>query len=120
MLDPQRFAERYVALWNEPDPGARCLAIAEVFAERARYCNALHRYDGLDEITDAIQASHERWIGQGYVFRARDGAATHHDALRLRWDMLPAAGGEVASIGTDLIVLDEDGRIARDYQFIEN
>jgi hypothetical protein len=38
---------------------------------------------------------------------------------KLRWEMLPAAGGAVVSVGFDFLVLGEDGRIRTGYQFIE-
>ena len=55
---------------------------------------------------------------KGNVFRLRD-LDGHHDTIKLRWEMLPAAGGEVISIGLDLLVLGADGRISLGYQFIE-
>ena len=32
MIDPQEFAGRYAAMWNEPDDAARRATIAELFA----------------------------------------------------------------------------------------
>ena len=43
----------------------------------------------------------------------------HHGTLKLRWEMLPASGGDVISIGLDFLVLGGDGRIRTGYQFIE-
>ena len=51
--------------------------------------------------------------------RLRDGADGHHGTVKLRWEMLPASGGEVISIGLDVLVLGGDGRIRTGYQFIE-
>jgi hypothetical protein len=34
--------------------------------------------------------------------------------------MIPADGGEVAGAGLEVLVLDKDGRITTDYQFIES
>ena len=33
--------------------------------------------------------------------------------------MIPAGGGEVAGAGLEILLLDADGRITTDYQFIE-
>jgi hypothetical protein len=33
--------------------------------------------------------------------------------------MVPVGGGEVAAVGLEILVLDDDGRIRTDYQFIE-
>ena len=64
--------------------------------------------------------AYEKWVKEkGNVFRLRDGVDGHHDTVKLRWEMLPAAGGEVISIGFDFLVLGDDGRIRTGYQFIE-
>jgi hypothetical protein len=33
MTDPNEIADRYVALWNEPDPDARRAAVAQLWTE---------------------------------------------------------------------------------------
>ena len=38
----------------------------------------------------------------------------------VNWEMVPAGGGEVARAGLEVLVLDKDGRITTDYQFIES
>jgi hypothetical protein len=40
------------------------------------------------------------------------------DAVKFRWEMV-SASGEVAGVGLEFLVLAGDGRIVRDYQFIE-
>lgn len=119
MNDPNQFASCYVALWNEPDPDLRSKAVAEIFGTDARYCNAGTDYQGLDAIESAVKASHERWVGQGYIFRSCGNIVSHHRGVRFSWDMVPVAGGEVASIGTEFLILGEDNRILYDYQFID-
>ena len=67
-----------------------------------------------------VTAAYDKWVKEkGCVFRLRDGIDGHHDTIKLRWEMLPAAGGEVISIGFDFMVLGKDGRILTGYQFIE-
>jgi len=39
--------------------------------------------------------------------------------VKFNWDMVPSGGGDVAGAGLEILVLDEDGRIETDYQFIE-
>jgi hypothetical protein len=47
--DPNQFAARYVAVWNEPDPGLRSKTIAEIFSaiRQRRHDDLLSRSDGL-------------------------------------------------------------------------
>jgi len=67
-----------------------------------------------------LAASYRKWVEQGgYVFRSRGAADSHPDGVRLQWDMVPAAGGAAASAGVQFLVLDGDGRVRYDYQFID-
>jgi len=63
-------------------------------------------------VEDFAVRRHDRWVGA-------DGVDGHHDTIKLRWEMLPASGGPVISIGFDFMVLGDDGRIRTGYQFIE-
>ena len=59
-------------------------------------------------IESRVATAYEKWVKEkGDVFRLRDGVDGHHDTIKLRWEMLPAAGGEVISIGFDFLVLGE-------------
>jgi hypothetical protein len=40
-------------------------------------------------------------------------------SVRIRWEMAPATGGDAASGGVQFLLLDADGRIRSDYQFID-
>jgi hypothetical protein len=42
------------------------------------------------------------------------------DVVKFRWEMVGKATGEVAGVGLEFLVLDEEGRIRTDYQFIES
>jgi hypothetical protein len=39
--------------------------------------------------------------------------------MRVRWDMTPSAGGEPVSSGAQFLLLDDDGRVRYDYQFMD-
>jgi hypothetical protein len=53
------------------------------------------------------------------MFRARDNAAGMDDVVKFNWEMVRISDGEVAGVGLEILVLDDDGRIRIDYQFIE-
>jgi hypothetical protein len=42
-----------------------------------------------------------------------------NDVVKFGWEIVPADGGEPAGAGLEFLVLDADGRIRVDYQFIE-
>ena len=52
------------------------------------------------------------------TFRRRDDVERLADVVKFHWEMV-SAGGEVAAVGLEFLVLARDGRIRIDYQFIE-
>ncbi len=117
---PIDLAEQYVAVWNEPDPQARRSAVAQIWSADALCCTQGADYVGLEAIDGRVAAAHDKWVQQeGFIFRPRGPVDEHHGGMRLRWDMVPSAGGEPASSGVQFLLLDEDGRVRYDYQFID-
>ena len=114
------FVDRYVAVWNEPDPARRRLEVEALWCDDAVYTNAVAEYRGHDAIVGGITASHDRWVGTGHSFRAGGRTDVHHNIVRFVWNMF-APGDERTpiSIGTNFIVLDDRGRIAADHQFLD-
>lgn len=120
MTDIAIFVDRYVNIWNEPDPARRRLIIRELWQEEAHHLARTLEAVGHAGIETRVADAYEKWVKEkGNVFRLRDGVDGHHGTIKLRWEMLPAAGGEAISIGFDFLVLGEDGRIRTGYQFIE-
>jgi hypothetical protein len=120
MTDIKEFVDRYVNIWNEPDAARRRQIIRELWQEDARHLARTIEAVGHDGIEARVRTAYEKWVKEkGNVFRLRDGVDSHHDTIKLRWEMLPAGGGEVISIGFDFLVLGGDGRIRTGYQFIE-
>jgi hypothetical protein len=113
-------AARYVAVWNEPDATVRDAAVAGLWSADARACTSANEYLGLAAITRRVAAAYEKFVaGQGFVFRHLGPAEAHHDGMRIRWEMAPTAGGDAVSGGVQFLLLDADGRVRFDYQFID-
>jgi len=71
-------------------------------------------------ITGRVTAAYEKFVaGLGYVFRPLGAAESHHDGVRIRWEMVPAAGGDAVSGGVQFLLLDAGQRVRSDYQFID-
>jgi len=118
--DIATFVDRYVNIWNEPDAERRRLTIRELWQEEARHLARTLEAVGHAGIETRVATAYQKWVAEkGNVFRLRDGVDGHHGTIKLRWEMLPAGGGEVISVGFDFLVLGEDGRIRTGYQFIE-
>jgi len=120
MTTIEELAARYVAVFNEPDAAVRDAAAADLWHADARVCTAANEYVGLAAIKGRVTAAHEKFIaGQGYVFMSLGPAESHHDGVRIRWEMAPAAGGNAVSGGSQFLLLDADRRVRFDYQFID-
>ncbi len=134
--DPGDLAERYIALWNEPDPGVRRKLIQDVWApggaqileppEAVRDAATSLAFEappleahGHEALEARVTRAYEMFIAPGeFVFRARGTASRLHDVVSFAWEMAPAAGGDAVGGGRDVFVLDDAGRIRIDYQFI--
>jgi hypothetical protein len=116
----QTFVQNYIAVWNEPDAERRRALIRTLWQEDASHLARTLEAIGHAGIEKRVTDAYEKWVKEkGNLFRLRDGVDGHHGTVKLRWEMLPAAGGEVISIGFDFMVLGDDGRIRTGYQFIE-
>jgi hypothetical protein len=132
----EALADRYVALWNEPDAGRRRRTIAELWTQDARHLvqppqdiRAIARQPGIgltailearghDEIAARVAGAHEHWVGsEGLSFRRRGDAEQLADILKFHWEALDR-DGERFAVGLHVLVLAADGRIERDYTFV--
>lgn len=120
MTDMDAFVARYIAVWNEPDSQVRRQIVRDLWQEDACHLARTIEAIGHVGIESRVAGAYEKWVKEkGNVFRLRDGVDGHHGTIKLRWEMLPAAGGAAVSIGFDFLVLGGDGRIRTGYQFIE-
>jgi hypothetical protein len=129
-------ADKYVALWNEPDADRRRRMIAELWAEDGRHMlqppqeiramaaqpgiamTAILEAQGYEEIEARAAGVYEHWVGsEGLSFRGRDDADRLGDVVKLHWEAV-AKDGTVFGVGLSFLVLAADGRIERDYTFI--
>ncbi|MBM7774340.1 hypothetical protein JOD54_004544 [Actinokineospora baliensis] len=135
MSDPLELADRYVAVWNEPDGTARRVAVGELWAADGRHIlqppqevlkaaadlglTTTFEAHGHTELEHRVRLAYEEFVAPGtYSFRRRDDVTKLRDAVKFTWEMV-AASGEVAGVGTEFLLLDVTGKIVADYQFIE-
>jgi hypothetical protein len=129
-------AEKYLALWNEPDADRRRRTIAELWTEDGRHIlqppqeiraiaaqpglalRAILEARGYEEIEARATSVYEHWVGsEGLSFRGRDDVERLGDIVKFHWEAV-AKDGEVFAVGLDFLVLAADGRIERDYTFV--
>jgi hypothetical protein len=136
-FDPRELVRRYVAAWNEPDAGLRRKAIAGLWTEDGAHIlqppqeiraaaaalgftsTVLHAR-GHDALEVRVTRAFEEFVAPGkFTFKARDNAERLGNVVKFNWEMISAGSGQVAGVGLEIFILDEDGRIKTDYQFIE-
>jgi hypothetical protein len=132
----EELADRYLALWNEPDADRRRRTIAELWTQDARHVlqppqeiraiatqpgiglTAILEARGHQEIEARVASAYEHWVGsEGLSFRRRDDAEQLADVLKFDWEALDK-DGELFAVGLHVLVLAADGRIERDYTFV--
>lgn len=108
--------DTYLAAWNETDRAARDALLASGWAATATYTDPMAEARGVDAVSDVIGAVHGHF--PGLVFAPLGDVETHHDVARFRWGLgLP--GAEPAAVGSDVVTLDTDGRIATVVGFLD-
>jgi hypothetical protein len=129
-------AEKYLALWNEPDADQRRQLIAELWTEDARHIlqppqeiraiaagpgialAAILEARGHDEIAARAASVYEHWVAsEGLSFRGRDDVERLGDVVKFHWEAV-AKDGDVFAVGLNFLVLAANGRIERDYTFV--
>ena len=131
-----RVADRYLALWNEPDADRRRRTIAELWTHDGRHfvqppeeirriaaqpgigLTAVLEARGHDEIEARVASAYEHWVGsEGLSFRGREDAERLGDVVKFHWEAV-AKDDAVSAVGLVFLVLAADGRIERDYTFV--
>jgi hypothetical protein len=129
-------AEKYLALWNEPDGDRRRRMIAELWTQDGRHIlqppqelreiaarpgiglTAVLEARGHEEIEARATSAYEHWVGsEGLRFRGRDDAERLGDVVTFHWEAVAKDGGVVA-VGLMFLVLAAHGQIERDYTFV--
>jgi len=119
MSDTQQLADRYVAVWNETNAEVRRRAIADLWVAEGLHCVGTREARGYDALEQRITGSHEKNVRDGgHRFRAVKGARALRDVVTFFWEMVPADRDEVVATGLEFLIVDADGRIRVDYQFV--
>ena len=137
-FEAQEFAEHYVAVWNETDPERRHAMIRELWSPDAihilqtplelRRAAAQLGFEltaleapGHQALEVRVARAHDEFVAPGtFSFRFGRNAERLHDTVKFNWEMVPGDGSAVAGVGLEILELGSDGRIVRDYQFIES
>src|SRR5690348_9846694 len=99
--------DRYVDFWNAAADGD--------FADQVTYRAPIGVLRGVDELIGFRDqfAEHQ----PGYVFRPRTAPQARHGRARLQWELV--VGGTSFATGTDVLELDDHGRITAVAGFLD-
>jgi hypothetical protein len=140
-LDEQQltaFADRYIAMWNEPDAEIRHKHVRELWAvdgaqvlvdppQAMREALAalsfpiptveIRGYEALDRRVDR---AYDMFVAPGEHVFTPGGRAVRLSVnlIGITWRMVSTADGAVAGGGYDVVALDDEGRIRWDHQYI--
>ena len=118
-IDAQQLADRYTAVWNEPDPAARREAIARLWRPDGVHHVGTRMAQGYAALEERIAGSHHKNVRDaGHVFRAKQNAQALLSVVTFNWEMVRPSTGEVLAVGLEFLQVDADGRIESDFQFI--
>ncbi|HEX7291620.1 MAG TPA: hypothetical protein VF250_10895 [Conexibacter sp.] len=74
---------------------------------------------GHAELEARARTSYEHWVGSERLsFRGRGDAERLGDVVKFHWEAV-TDGGETAAAGLNVLVLAADGRIERNYTFVD-
>ena len=115
-MTPDTIADLYLAAWNASQADERRSLLAKGWSETARYVDPLMQGQGRDGIAAIIETARTQFPGLAF---ARTGKIDSHGPfVRFSW-ALGADGMPPAALGTDVVRLDGEGRIAEVIGFLD-
>jgi hypothetical protein len=115
--DAGELAERYVSLLNEDDAMARRSQMNDLWSPGCRFVSNESDKRSFQEVEQVFSGLRAR-LSKGESFASANVSQGHHGLARIKWQMLGANGCPIEA-RSDLLVLDQHGRISADYQFLE-
>ncbi|HTK63111.1 MAG TPA: nuclear transport factor 2 family protein [Pseudonocardia sp.] len=117
MSDTEQLVNRYIEVWNERGPERRAAGLREIWAAQGSYVDPLVSAAGLDQIDAAIDGAQRQF--PDFVFRLTGAVEAHHNLVRFSWELGPDGATDAPIAGSDVAVLDEDGRLRDVHGFLD-
>jgi len=103
MTDATQIADRYIAVWNETDPGRRRTMLANGWTKNAAYVDPLAAGEGHEQIGALIGAVQERF--PGFRFALSGSVDGYGDKIRFSWALGPENEPDMIK-GTDIALVE--------------
>jgi hypothetical protein len=117
--DASEIVESYAAVQNASVADIRRSRTTELWSPDGEYIRETSVSHGWGAIEAETARAHDAYQSKGLVFSPALRSHRHHNLVTFKWHLRAKNTGEVVSGGSDLLVLDERGRIRRDYQYAE-
>ena len=116
MNDVTTTIDAYVAMWNETDAARREDHIRRAWSDDGRYVDPVVESEGRAGLSNMVANRQLRL--PGHRFRRVNGIDSHHDQIRLAWELV-APDGSVIAAGIDVGAFAPDGRLRRIVSFAD-
>jgi hypothetical protein len=96
-LTVREIADRYLAVWSEPDPASRRAAVTSLWApDGVEFVDGGTQFQGHDGLDARVREAYEQFVANGAYAVTSAGDVTRHDDIVTFTVQLTAPGGEVA------------------------
>lgn len=110
-------ADRYLAVWSEPDPAVRRAAVAALWAPHGiEFVDGGIQFRGHDGLDERVRGAYEQFVATGAYTLASAGDVARHDDIVTFTVQLVTPDGDVAWAARVFLLLGRDGLIREDYQ----
>lgn len=100
--DAQALADRYAAVWNEPDAQRRRDAIAALWAPGGEHHVNAREVRGHVQLEERVADAYVKNVRDaGHRFRAVQDARALRDIVTFHWEMVAPASGQVLATGLE-------------------
>ena len=117
--DCNDLVDRYIAMWNQPDSTLRRTQIAQLWSHKGVLIRETSVSVGHAAIEAAAARMFDAHVSKGRAASSANNTHAHHGLVKFRWKLVGSDNGVASAAWSDLLVLDEGGRICFDYQFDE-
>ena len=116
-LAADEIADRYLAVWREPDPDSRRAAVAALWApDGVEFVDGGIQFRGHDGLDARVRGAYEQFVASGEYALTSPGDVTRHDDIVTFTVQLTMPDGEVAWAARVFLLIRPDGLISEDYQ----
>jgi SnoaL-like domain len=102
--------DTHLRAYCEPDPAKRADLLAAVWAPTGTLIDPPFDGEGVEAIAAMVDVVLTHYAG--HTFRRTTTVDAHHTFARYGWELV-APDGAVAVAGTDIVEIDDDGRLVR-------